>query len=85
MRSKDSVRKVYFRSADLANLIPVDSEEEGWVNVLSKRPKQQLSYKCGYALNAVKEFPVKWEDGSIWRLEGYTVASKSAYRVVQVS
>lgn len=81
MRNPASKMGKYFRSSDLAANIGVESEQEAWVNILSKRPKQDLNFRCGYALNSVKDFPFTDKEGVLWRLVSYTVEKRSAYRM----
>lgn len=85
MRSPLSKTGKYFRSTDLAANIGPESEEEAWVNILSKRPKQDLNFRCGYALNAVKDFPFMDKEGVLWRLVSYTVEKRSAYRMETIA
>ena len=84
MRSDKSKTGKYFSSSDVANRIGVDSPEESWVTILSKRPKQDLSFRCGYALNMVKDYPFLDKDGVTWRLIAYSVEKRSAYRFEQI-
>ena len=81
VRSADSKTGNFFRSSDLAHRIAPDSEQEAWVNILSKRPKHDIIFRCGFSLNNVKEYPFKGDDDKTWRLESYTVKGKSAYRL----
>lgn len=82
MRSDDSKSGNFFRSSDIAHRIAPESEQEAWVNILSKRPKQDLIFRCGYALGNVKEYPFKCDEDKTWRLECYAVKGKSAYKMV---
>ena len=84
MRSEESKEGKYFRSSDMAHRLAPESEQEAWVNILSKRPKQDIIFRCGYALNNVKEYPFVGEDGNTWRLTCYSVKGKSAYRFEQL-
>lgn len=84
LRSPKSKTGKYFGAADLAQRIGVDSAEEAWVTILSKRPKQDLTFRCGYALNTVKDYPFLDKNSDTWRLIAYTVDKRSAYRFEQI-
>lgn len=51
--------KHHFFSKDLAQEIRPDSDEEGWVNALSRRPNHPLEQKVGRCLSLVGEVPFK--------------------------
>ena len=85
IRNKMSKTGQYFTSSDVAQHINVDSEEEAWVTLLSKHPRHDLSFRCGFALNAVKELPFLDKSGEkTWRLIGYSVKGRSAYRFEEI-
>jgi len=85
VRNKLSKSGNYFAASDIAQNIGPDSEEEAWVTILSKRPRNDLTTRCGYALNSVKELPFLDKSGeTTWRLIGYSVNGKSAYRFEEI-
>jgi len=84
LRSAKSKSGKYFTAADIAQRIGVESPEETWVTTLSKRPRQDLTQRCGVAMNIVKEYPFADKMGAVWRLTSYVVDKRSAYRFEQV-
>lgn len=85
VRSNASKTGQYFTARDIAHNLGPDSEEEAWVTLLSRRPKNDLTTRCGYALNTIKELPFLDKSGvNTWRLIGYSVNGKSAYRFEMV-
>ena len=84
LRSAKSATGTYFTAADLAGRIGVDSEEEAWVTTLSKRPRQDLTQRCGVSLNTVKDYPFQDKVGATWRVVGYSVKGRSAYKFEQI-
>lgn len=81
MRNDKGKLSEFFRTKDLSVRINLDSEEESWINTLSKRPKQDINVKVGYALNAVKDFPFSDENGVVWRLASFARNGLSAYKM----
>lgn len=79
-RSAESKRGNYFRATDIMKNVNVESEEETWINALSRSHRHDLSIRVGRALNAVKDFPFVDDEGATWRLDGYVVNKKSAYK-----
>lgn len=50
-------KKGYFRAKDMGSEIVPDSDEEGWVNVLSRRPNYPMEQKIGKCLGALCGVP----------------------------
>jgi len=84
MRNEKSKSTVFFRTKDLVNNIGPESEQEAWVNTLSRRPKHDLNVKVGSALNTVKDFPFTDEKGSVYRLTSFIRDKQSAYRIEEI-
>jgi hypothetical protein len=60
---RDSKYKHYIRSATLAQEIALDSPQEHWVTMLSRRKFDSIDVRVGRALAIVKDFPFKTRSG----------------------
>ena len=85
MRSEHSKTGKYFRATDIMYRISPESEQETWVNTLSKRPRHDLSVRVGVSLSNVKEYPFVGPDGKTWRLESFISDKRAAYQFTCVS
>jgi len=77
---RDTKYKHYMRGNTLAQEIAEGSQQEGWVNVISRRKFDPLDKRVGYALSAVKEFPFQTKLG-IFRIRSKMLDKRSMYWV----
>lgn len=81
IRSKES--KHHFFSRDMAQQVCENTEEESWVNVLSKRAHHPIDQKMGRCLAAIKDVPFE-SGGKVYVLRAGVWSSKMKYWVEQV-
>ena len=85
LRNEKSKVVEFFRAKDLVDNISIGSEQEAWVNTLSRRAKSDISVRVGCALNAVKDVPFSDnEGGSIYRLASFIREKQSAYKIEKI-
>ena len=81
---RDSSYKHYLRGSTLVSEVPPGGQQEGWINILSKRTFDPLDRKLGRALMAVKDFPVQTKNG-VFRVRNRMIDKRSVYWVEEVS
>lgn len=78
-----SGKKNFFRAKTIAEEIRPGSDEEGWIDVLSRRSNHPVEQKVGKCLAALCGIP--FESGSkVYVLKRYVVDKTSAYAVEEV-
>jgi hypothetical protein len=77
---RDPKYKHYIRSTSLAAEIALDSPQEHWVNMLSKRKFDSIDVRVGRALALVKDFPFKTKNG-VFRVMSKVANQRNVYWV----
>jgi hypothetical protein len=81
IRSKESKHNFFAR--DMAQQVCENTEEESWVNVLSKRAHHPIDQKMGKCLAAVKDVPFE-NGGKVYVVRAGVWKSKTKYWVEMV-